>query len=151
MKFDLTTQDSGPSGQGAPAGSAADGSFVVMPEAVFAILNEVQSMAAEFNDLLTSAESDLIGLADASKAAPISAELSTFHTEELAGTIRSAGGRTMVAVVAVHEAVLALIQGDEDMSANAREASALAAQERVDDAPGAADRQSIRNGEVQAF
>lgn len=58
----------------------------------------------------------------------------------------------MVAVGAVNDAVLALIQGDEQMSANAREASALAAQDRVDDDPGAADRQSsIRNGEVHAF
>lgn len=152
MKFDLTTQNSGPSGPGTQEGSAADGDFTVMPEAVIAILNEVQTMAAELNDLLASADSDLTGLADASKASPISTELGTFHNEVLAGTIRSVGGRTMVAVEAVNDAVLALVQGDEQMSANAREASALAAQERVDDAPGAADRQSsIRNNQPQAF
>lgn len=152
MKFDLTTQDTGPSGSGSPSEGSADGSFVVMPEAVTAILNEVQTMAIEFNDLLVSADTNMVGLAEASKASPISTELSTFHTEVLAGTIRAAGGRTMVAVGAVNDAVLALIQGDEQMSANAREALALAAQDRVDDAPGAADRQSpIRNGEVHAF
>lgn len=151
MKFELTAQHNVPSDTGNQSGAAADGSFVVMPEAVIAILSEVQSMAMEFNDLLGSAETNIVGLAEASKAPPISTELSTFHTDVLARIIRTAGGRTMIAVDAVADAVSALVQGDGQMSANAREASALAAQERVDDAPGSADRQSLRNGQPRAF
>lgn len=142
MKFDLTTQDTRQSGSGSRSGTSADGNFVVMPDAVIAILNEVQTMAIEFNDLLVSADTNVVGLAEASEASPISTELNTFYTEVLARTIRSAGGRTMVAVDAVADAVLALVQGDEQMNTNAREASALAAQERVDDAPGGSDGQS---------
>lgn len=140
MKFDLTEQSTEAPGGAASPGSTADGTFVVMPEAVMEILNEVQTTATGFNQLFAAAEANIIGLADACKAPPVTTELSTYSTFILKGSIRSAGGRITVAANAVNNAVLALLQGDEQMSNTAREAAALAAQDRVDDAPGAANR-----------
>lgn len=151
MKFNLTAHSTPTNGTAAPAGTA-DGTFVVMPEAVMAILNEAQTTAAEFNRLFAAAEANIINLADACKAPPITTELSTYSTFMLKRTIRTAGGRITVAVDAVDSAVLALIQGDEQMSDTAREAAALAAQDHVDDAPGAAGGPRYAGrGPAQAF
>lgn len=152
MKFDLAAQQAGPAVGSAQTAGTADGNFDVMPEAVIAVLNEVQTMAVSFNDLLIAADSNMANLANACKAPPVSAELSTFSNFMLKRTIRSAGGRTMVAVDAVAEAVLALVQGDQQMDSTAREAAAMAAQEHVDDAPGAAEKpRYVGRGPAQAF
>lgn len=58
----------------------------------------------------------------------------------------------MVAVDAVADATLALVQGDDQMSDTAREAAALAAHEHVDDAPGATNGpRYTRHGSHKAF
>ena len=125
MKFDLTGENTAATAGTAPE-SAADGTFVVMPEAVLAILNEVQTTAAGFGQLFTDTEDNMIDLAEACKAPPITTELSTYSTFMLKWSIRGAAGRITVAVDAVAAAVLALVQGDEQMSDSAREAAALA-------------------------
>ena len=147
MKFDLHAKPSV-----TPGSSSAEGSFDVMPEAVHAILNDIQAMAEEFDDLLMQADMSVLSLAEACKAQPVSRELTTFNIFLLRRTLLAAAGRTGVAVSAVSEAVLALLQADEQMSDTARHSAALAAQERVDDAPGAAKhpRHSDR-GPAQAF
>ncbi|MDK1359647.1 hypothetical protein QNO00_05125 [Arthrobacter sp. zg-Y1219] len=146
MKFELTAQQPDSSSEG------ADGSFDVMPEAVHAILVEVQTAASEFEELLAAAGAAAASLSEECKAPPISRELSTFYTFLLAKRIRSAEGRITVASGAVSEAVLALIQADEQMSDTARRSAALAAQDGVDDAPGAADRpRHAGHGPAQAF
>lgn len=151
MKFDLTAQNTEAINGAAPGGTA-DGNFVVMPEAVMAILNEVQTAATGFNQLFVAAEANIINLAGACKAPPVTTELNTYSTFMLKQTIRTAGGRITVAVDAVANAVLALIQGDEQMTDTAREAAALAAQDHVDDAPGAAGRpRHPGRGPAQAF
>ncbi|WP_342022940.1 hypothetical protein AAE021_14020 [Arthrobacter citreus] len=151
MKFNLTAHSTPTNGTAAQAGTA-DGTFVVMPEAVMAILNEAQTTAAEFNRLFAAAEANIINLADVCKAPPITTELSTYSSFMLKRTIRTAGGRITVAVDAVANAVLALIQGDGQMSDTAREAAALAAQDHVDEAPGAAGRSRYAGrGPAQAF
>ncbi|MCC3291264.1 DUF6507 family protein [Arthrobacter sp. zg-Y1110] len=151
MKFDLSGQSTAPV-SGTTPGGTADGNFEVAPDAVIAILNEVQTMAVEFNDLLMAADASMVSLADACKAPPIATELATFSIMMQKRTIRSAGGRTMVAVDAVADATLALVQGDKQMSDTAREAAAMAAQQHVDDAPGAANGPSyVRHGSPQAF
>lgn len=153
MKFDLTAQslEGAPKGPAAPKGTA-DGTFVVMPEAVMAILAEAQTTATGFNQLFTAAEANITSLADVCKAPPVTTELSTYSTFILKRTIRTAGGRITVAVDAVANAVLALIQGDEAMSDTAREAAAAAAQDHVDDAPGVDARpRHTGRGPAQAF
>ncbi|MDK1359639.1 hypothetical protein QNO00_05085 [Arthrobacter sp. zg-Y1219] len=146
MKFELTAQQ-----PVAPSGGP-DGSFDVMPEAVHAILVDVQAAASEFEELLAAAGAGMAGLSDACKAPPVSRELSTFSTFLLANTIRSAEGRIAVASGAVSEAVLALIQADEQMNETARRSAALAAQDAVDDAPGTAGRaRPAGHGPAQAF
>lgn len=129
MTFDLTAPSTEPTGGTAAPGSAADGTFVVMPEAVMAILNEVQTTAIGFNQLFADAEANIINLADACKDPPVTTERSTYFTFILKRILRTAGGRITVAVDAVNDAVLALVQGDEQMSDTAREAAALAAQD----------------------
>lgn len=96
MKFELTAQQSeSPSG-------GPDGNFDVMPEAVHAILVDVQTAAFEFEELLAGAETAAISLAEECKAPPISRELSTFYTFLLAKRIKSAEGRIAVASVGCH-------------------------------------------------
>ncbi|MCC3278152.1 DUF6507 family protein [Arthrobacter sp. zg-Y40] len=151
MKFDVSGQRTAPV-PGATPGGTADGNFDVAPDAIIAILNDVQAMATEFNDLLMVADANMVNLADACKAPPITTELSTFSNFMLKRPIRSAGGRTMVAVNAVAEATMALVQGDHEMSDTARESAAMAAQQHVDDAPGAADGpRYVGRGPAQAF
>lgn len=55
MNFDLYAQPPDPQ----PSGSA-DGNFDVIPEAVHAILAEVQTLIGEFDDLLMQADTSVL-------------------------------------------------------------------------------------------
>ena len=150
MKFDLSMQQQQPGPATAPG--PGNGMYDVMPEAIHHILAEVQLQAGEFGQLAGEADTEMMELADACKAPPISAELSSLYAYVMKRAINIASSRTANAVDAVAQAVAALMQGDDQMSASAREAAAQAAQARADDAPGAADSpRATGRGPAQAF
>lgn len=150
MKFDLAAYQTPPDVPAVRSGSA-DGTWDVAPDAVYQILLDVQLLAEEFATLRESSVVSLSELEGACKAPPATVEFNSFYISVLARDFRIAAGRTGVAMDAVTDAVLALVQGDTEMSEEARRAVATAAQERADDAPGAAGREkNTGHGPLQA-
>lgn len=132
MKFDMTAgiSDSPPSGAG-----GGTGTFDVAPDAVTAVLLDVDAAAAGYSPAASAMVQNLAMLAEESKSVVIAEKLAAFGDSIVHRGLADITGRTGNALNAVAEVLGILSAADTEMSDTARHSAARAAQRTADDDP----------------
>ena len=134
MKFDMTMRADDPLPSGTVAVGAI-GTFDVDPDAVAAVLLDVDAETAGYSPAASAMVQNLAMLAEESKSVVIAEKLAVFGDDIVHRGLADITGRTGNALTAVAEVLGILSAADTEMSDTARHSAARAAQRAADDDP----------------